>query len=264
MIDAKEQVKALLADSEKLTVATCVYGELLARLKPHWYAWTTRVRNLLTSLYNPTSPVFELVTRGLGTEIDTDEDFYTAKSYFIDALKLALHTLQDDTFHELRTAGTTAPGTYGNKIFVVHGHDEAATNQLESFLKELGLEPIVLLRQPDKGRTVIEKFEQHSDVGYALVLLTPDEIAYLASEDEKPDEERTKEKRARPNVMLELGYFIGRLKRDRVCCILKDGVEMPSDLHGLVYKPYRDQIKEAFYDIQKELIEAKYDLKLNP
>lgn len=103
------------------------------------------------------------------------------------------------------------------------------------FLREIGLEPIVLHRQADVGQTVIEKFEANSDVGFAFILLTPDEIAYLLPQDSLPDNER-KELRARPNVMFEFGYFVGKLGRSKVCCLYTGDVVIPSDLNGLIYK----------------------------
>lgn len=140
------------------------------------------------------------------------------------------------------------------KVFIVHGRDEVSKTNLEVLLKEMGLEPIVLHRQADEGQTVIEKFEKHgSDVSYAFILLTPDEIAYLASEDLLSDSERNKEKRARPNVIFEFGYFVGKLGRTRVCCLYTGDVEIPSDLKGLVYKKYRDSVEEVAYSIQKDL-----------
>ena len=140
------------------------------------------------------------------------------------------------------------------KVFIVHGRDEVSKTNLEILLKEIGLEPIVLHRQADEGQTVIEKFEKHgSDVAYAFILLTPDEIAYLSNEDSLPDNERKKEKRARPNVIFEFGYFVGKLTRNRVCCLYTGDVEIPSDLKGLVYKRYHNSVEEVAYSIQKDL-----------
>lgn len=140
------------------------------------------------------------------------------------------------------------------KVFIVHGRDELAKTNLEILLKEMELEPIVLHRQPDEGQTVIEKFEKHgSDVGYAFILLTPDEIAYLAHEDSLLDIERQKEKRARPNVIFEFGYFVGKLGRNRVCCLYTGGVTLPSDLDGFVYKQYNSSVEEIAWSIQKDL-----------
>lgn len=148
--------------------------------------------------------------------------------------------------------------TRSKKVFVVHGRDEVAKTSLEVFLREIGLDPIVLHRQADEGLTVIEKFEKHSDVGYAFVLLTPDEIAYLALEEGKPDNERNKEFRARPNVIFEFGYFVGKLGRSRVCCLYTGDVTLPSDVSGMIYKKYTKSIEEVAYGIIKDLKASGY------
>ncbi len=159
------------------------------------------------------------------------------------------------------TSATTTFAPRSKKVFIVHGHDDVAKTQLELFLHEIGLEPIVLHRQADEGLTIIEKFEKHSDVGYAFVLLTPDEIAYLAADEEKPDRERQKEARTRPNVIFEFGYFVGKLGRSRVCCLHTGTVSLPSDVSGVIYKRYERRIDEVAYSILKELKASGYDLK---
>lgn len=146
------------------------------------------------------------------------------------------------------------------KVFVVHGHDEIAKTGLEVFLHEIGLEPIVLHRQADVGLTVIEKFEKHSDVGYAFILLTPDEVAYLASDETKADAERKKELRARPNVIFEFGYFIGKLGRSKVCCFYTGAVSLPSDVNGMIYKRYDKSIEEVAYSVIKDLKASGYEV----
>lgn len=146
------------------------------------------------------------------------------------------------------------------KVFVVHGHDERSKTNLEVFLHEIGLEPVVLHRQADEGLTIIEKFEKHSDVGYAFILLTPDEIAYLSADEEKPDKERLKELRARPNVIFEFGYFVGRLGRSKVCCLHTGNVKLPSDVSGVIYKNFQNSIEEVAYSIIKDLKAAGYSL----
>ena len=118
------------------------------------------------------------------------------------------------------------------KVFLVHGRDERALQEVSEFLKSLGLEVVILYQQPNRGQTIIEKFEKNSDVGFAVVLLTPDDIGAPISEPKK----RTK--RARQNVILELGYFIAKLGRQRVCPLQVGEVELPSDIHGVVYVPY--------------------------
>ena len=82
-------------------------------------------------------------------------------------------------------------------------------------------------------------------MGYVFVLLTPDEVAYLWSEDAKPDADRQKELRARPNVIFEFGYFVGKLGRSKVCCLYTGNVALPSDLGGIIYKKYESSIEEV-------------------
>ena len=122
----------------------------------------------------------------------------------------------------------------GNRVFIVHGHDEAAKEAVARFVSRLRLDPIILHEQPNAGRTIIEKLEGHLDVDFAVVLLTPDDIGTLAT---KPDETRP---RARQNVVLELGLFLGALGRNRVCALHKGNVELPSDYDGVIYVPMDD------------------------
>ena len=116
------------------------------------------------------------------------------------------------------------------KVFVVHGHDEAARESVARFLEKLGFEPIILHEQANQGRTIIEKVEAHSDVGFAVVLLTPDDEGNARGQKPQP--------RARQNVVLELGYFIGRLGRSRVMALKQGELEIPSDFHGVVYETF--------------------------
>ena len=109
------------------------------------------------------------------------------------------------------------------KVVVVHGHDHGTTETVARFLERLGLEAVILHEKANEGQTVIEKIEAHSEVGFAVVLLTPDDVGAErdSSSDFRP--------RARQNVVLELGYFLGKLKRSRVCALYVPGVEIPSD-----------------------------------
>ncbi len=102
----------------------------------------------------------------------------------------------------------------GHRIFLVHGHDEAVLQEVARFLEQLDQDVIVLREQPNRGRTIVEKFEDFSDVGFAVVLLTADDRGgpIAATFDEQ-------QPRARQNVILELGYFLGRLGRSRVCAL---------------------------------------------
>jgi predicted nucleotide-binding protein len=132
-------------------------------------------------------------------------------------------------------AVSAAAALLSKKVFVVHGHDNAAKETVARFLEHLGLEAVILHEKPNEGRTVIEKFERHADVGFAVVLLTPDDTGAPATRPSffKP--------RARQNVVLELGYFLGHLGRSRVCALYKEGVEIPSDYRGVIYVEFDDK-----------------------
>ena len=115
------------------------------------------------------------------------------------------------------------------KVFVVHGHDEGAREGVARFLEKIGLTAIVLAEQPNRGRTIIEKFVDCArEVGFAVVVLTPDDLGGVATDE-------AQKSRARQNVIFELGYFVGSLGRGRACLLRKGEVEIPSDLYGVVY-----------------------------
>ena len=142
------------------------------------------------------------------------------------------------------------------KIFIVHGQDEAAKESTARFLEKLDLFPIILHEQASGGRTIIEKFEKYSrDVRFAVVLLTPDDIGASKKE---PNKLRP---RARQNVVLELGYFLGRLSRNRVCALHRVGVELPSDIQGVVYIEM-DDAGAWKAKLAQELVQAKYSINL--
>jgi predicted nucleotide-binding protein len=120
----------------------------------------------------------------------------------------------------------------GDTVFIVHGHDEAAKHEVARFLERVkGPQVVLLEEQPDRGRTIIEKFEQHAaGAGYAVVLLTGDDEGRKRGEAElRP--------RARQNVILELGFFIGKLGRSRVALLYEEGVDRPSDIDGVLVLP---------------------------
>jgi predicted nucleotide-binding protein len=144
-----------------------------------------------------------------------------------------------------------------NKVFIVHGRDDALKNSVARFLTRLGLEPVILHEQPNKGRTIIEKFIDHSDVGFAVVLLTPDDRGGITNS--SPDSYRG---RARQNVIMELGFFLGRLGRERVAAIYDNDVEMPSDYSGVLFLPYDDAGVWQF-PLAKEIRAAGLRVDLN-
>ncbi len=144
----------------------------------------------------------------------------------------------------------------GRKVFIVHGHDEAAKEQVARFLDQIQLEPIILHEQPNEGRTIIEKFEQNADVDFAVVLLTPDDVGHAVGGDQKPNP------RARQNVIFELGFFVSSLTRSKVVALYKGGVEIPSDYHGVLYTKM-DDAQGWKLDIAREIKRAGIAIDMN-
>lgn len=139
------------------------------------------------------------------------------------------------------------------KVFIVHGHNESIKQTVARTLETIGLTPIILSEQPDKGRTVIEKFESEgNDVGFAIVILTADDKG-------RKNKARTMQSRARQNVVFEMGYFMALLRRERVMLLLQPGVEEPSDLKGVVYTAL-DKDGSWRYKLVKELREQGYNV----
>lgn len=137
-------------------------------------------------------------------------------------------------------------------IFIVHGRDLAPAHELARIIESLKLNPIILSEQPSGANTIIEKLEKYSDVGFTFILLTPDDIGGLANEE--PDFKR----RDRQNVVLEFGYFRGLLGRDRVYCLYKGEMELPSDMLGVAYAQFNKSVKEVYWYIVRELKAVGY------
>ncbi|AUC20885.1 hypothetical protein BTO15_01595 [Polaribacter sejongensis] len=146
------------------------------------------------------------------------------------------------------------PEILSNNVFIVHGHDDRVKLDTARTIEKLGLNPIILSEQPNQGQTIIEKFELHSDVGFAVVLLTADDLGKVKTDDED-------KYRARQNVIIEMGYFIGKLGRSKVFPLYEEGVELPSDLHGVLYIPL-DNAGTWKFRLAKELNASGYDVEV--
>ena len=118
------------------------------------------------------------------------------------------------------------------KVFIVHGHDDAAKANAARVVECLGFEAIILHEQVSSGRTIIEKIEEYSDVAFAIVLYTECDLGRAKEQDESENQYR-----ARQNVVFEHGYLISKLGRHNVCALVKGNVETPGDISGIVYIP---------------------------
>ncbi len=150
------------------------------------------------------------------------------------------------------------------KVFVVHGHDETAKEKVARVLEKLELNAVILHEQATKGRTLIEKFEDHAeDAVFAVALLTPDDSGCAKKDMPKGGSGMLElHDRARQNVVFEAGYFVGRLGRKNVVLLLKPGVEKPSDLEGIVYVAM-DDMGGWRLDLVRELAAAGISVDAN-
>jgi hypothetical protein len=150
------------------------------------------------------------------------------------------------------------PRNFSRRVLIVHGHDASLKNELARCLSTLRLTPVILHEQADQGRTVFEKLkDEFADVGFGFVLLTPDDMGAAAGSNPVP--------RARQNVVFEHGWLVGSLGASRVCAIVKDSVELPSDLAGVVYRhiPPGRGLDAVMFEVVRELRSAGYDIDAN-
>jgi predicted nucleotide-binding protein len=133
-----------------------------------------------------------------------------------------------------------------SSIFIVHGRDKAPAFELKILLdKELNLDSTLLQDKPNSGKTLIEKFEDYSNVDYAFIIVTPDDVGSLKNEQLR--------ERARQNVILEWGHFVAKIGRGRTCVLLKGNIDLPSDMSGVCYLKFNDSVEEVFLKIRREL-----------
>tara|TARA_R100000541_G_C1875436_1_gene81513 strand:- start:22 stop:876 length:855 start_codon:yes stop_codon:yes gene_type:complete len=141
-----------------------------------------------------------------------------------------------------------------SQVFIVHGHDNLTKVEVARFIEKLGFEPIILHEQASSGQTIIEKIESYSNVGFGIVLYTP------CDSGSKKGEESNLKSRARQNVVFEHGFLIGKIGRKNVCALVKDNVETPNDISGVVYISLSNDWK---LDLAKELRNSGYKVDMN-
>jgi predicted nucleotide-binding protein len=199
----------------------------------------------ISSLGNPNS--------GLDAKIDRGVNYLKT---IVDILEMQIDSPAEESSETDRQSVGDATVGLGTSVFIVHGHDSEAKETTARFVENLGLRAIILHELPDSGQTIIEKFERYSDVAFAIVLLTPDDVGASESSSEKLNP------RARQNVILELGYFTAKLGRSRVCALYSGNVELPSDLHGVLYTAI-DSEGAWRMKLAQELAEAGMSIDLN-
>jgi len=246
--EAERRITERIEKATALKKASITSFESLESAERDYKTWSSYNTELLKRLF--TSPelseeyaryygggiAFIGEGRSLGKEINEYQEKIDDKVHRLESIRERLELIPESPGAAPaapRDADTVRPAET-NRVFVVHGHDEAARETCARFLERLRLEPVILHEQASAGRTIIEKLEHHGDVGFAVVLLTPDDVGAVKTQRD------ALQPRARQNVVLELGYFVGRLGRSRVCALHKSPMELPSDFVGVVYVPFDD------------------------
>ena len=205
--------------------------------------------------------VYDLLIRPAEYENERRQSFVKGLGAAASLLESMIEEIEEDWKEEDELKASASPPRderiATNKVFVVHGRDDGAKHQVARLIGDLGLEPVILDEQADRGRTIIEKFEQEAEeVRFAVILLTADDEGRLRGE------EAALKPRPRQNVIFELGYFRGALGPNRVCALKKGEVERPSDYDGVIYISL-DDAGGWKLRLVKELQEAGYDVDAN-
>lgn len=206
-------------------------------------AWRTSTEVALRTVMGADSPLLDqfhkirYLPQVWVTGMDSDSSGYLPAGVkkviaLLEAAKseLALRQELEQVVHSEESPAERATAAEHGRVFIVHGHDEARKHELFRVLHDVtGTKPIILHEQPSGGRSILEKLETYAaSAGFAVALLTADDAGRAKDvDDEAP--------RARQNVVFEAGYFAGRLGRARVVLLHEAGVELPSDLDGVVY-----------------------------
>ncbi len=236
------------------------------KVKEQYYTWDDFNKELLKRLFSTDElvekysggfSVFVLETKPLQEEIldfrkDVKSNIRKIKSIIE---KLELFSLSETIEQQKLNENNAEQKIDKKKVFIVHGHDDSAKYEVARFLEKLDLEPIILHEQASESKTIIEKIEAYSDVGFGVVIYTPCDTG--AKNTEKPELKG----RARQNVVFEHGFLIGKLDRKNVCPLVKGDVELPNDISGVVYiSKDSDGWKVS---LAKELKAAGYEIDMN-
>lgn len=237
--------------------------EVLESARRDFYTWDEYNRELLRRIFT-TSEIADEYSASGGFIVGEDYSFYDEVRDFkedigkdirrLSSIKERLELIPLTPTIVSSSKENSSASSNSKAVFIVHGHDEALLQSVARFITQLELEPIILHEQPSKGRTVVEKLEAHSNVNFAVVLLTPDDVGGV--------DEKHLSRRARQNVVLELGFFLARLGRENVAALYKGELELPSDYMGVIYIPV-DTAGAWKFSLAKEIKASGISIDLN-
>jgi predicted nucleotide-binding protein len=239
-------------------------------ISPEYGAWASDVRIALTKFYGEDSEEYVRFkgiwfTPGVSYPGQPDSEIVEAFDRGLEEARLFLISRKEDWNAELAPSLKSAPKVPVNRknVFLIHGHNHGIKETVARFLSKLGLTPIILHEQADQGRTIIEKFEQHANVSFAVAIFSGDDLGTSKAEiSESTTIEQSIHPRPRQNVVFEFGYFVGTLGRKNVVAIVETGVETMSDNSGVLYIPF-DPEDGWRLRLVKELKAAGLDVDAN-
>lgn len=257
----EEKIAELIKEAEKYTYKICSYfhndhGTSYSRSGPDMQAWTAECEDLILANYGKNSSPWRIFETFERSKLDGnyEDTFNEQKGIIISALTSCLR------IKPKKESGIKKPNTSLDldltQVFIVHGHDSEAKVKTARFIEKLGLEPIILHEQASSGKTIIEKIESYSNVGFGIILYTPCDIGG------KTEKSPILKSRARQNVVFEHGFLIGKIGRGNVCALVKGDIETPNDISGVVYVTM-DENDAWHFQIAKELKKSGYTIDMN-
>ena len=223
-----EKLAELISEVDKLQ------NKIVTDSNPDFCAWKMKVERFLISNFGKESyeyEEFQKISFGVRdyTIINaTHNDWISACNKGLRKAKAFLTVFVEELQADNQSEKNQMAERKYNRVFIVHGHNGELKEKVARIIEKQGIEAIILSEQANTGKTIIEKIEANSDVGSAICLFTADDIGQKKSATEG-------QPRARQNVVFEAGYFMGKLGRDRVVFLADSGIELPSDLSGVVY-----------------------------
>ncbi|MFT5761275.1 MAG: putative nucleotide-binding protein [Polaribacter sp.] len=255
----ENKINELIKEAEKYTFDICSYYQSehdchYSKSTPEMQAWAAECEDFILSNYGKNSSPWRIFAKFNRDKLDGNYDytFEEEKGYIISALTSCLRIKPKTNTKEFNSK----PELDLSKVFIVHGHDDEAKSKTARFVEKLGFEAIILHEQASSSKTIIEKIEEYSNVGFGIILYTPCDVGAKQNKniDLKP--------RARQNVVFEHGFLIGKIGRSNVCALVKGDVETPNDISGVVYVSM-DKSDSWKYAIAKEMKKANYDVDMN-
>lgn len=270
--EAEEKIQRQLEAGNTIATVDILTVGVLNDRKAEWRTWREYTEALLEHLFSNKEAWRGFRGRGARGPLAPRPVHKDAESFRKD-----VRSFRENCQEDLRKlwsireklefyVGATIPGSRHDaarapvrrRVFVVHGRDAGAESAVALLIRKVGLEPVILHELPSRGsRPLLDKLIAGGESAeYAVVVMTADDVGALATEKE------SLRPRARQNVVLELGYFLGLLGPARVCALTQGGIEAPSDYNGIAYIPYDDSGAWR-YALAKELREIWDDIDLN-